>query len=168
MGREVRRVPANWQHPRDKSGSYIALYDGKDYEERVLEWDGGNKKWSEGLRDDYHGGWRALDGTEGVNTYAEWAGRRPDIAYYMPRWTEDEAKYYMMYETCTEGTPISPSFSSPEELAKWCADNGASAFGSQVASYDAWLGVARGRFAPSAVYVPGDGIKSGVEALNGK
>lgn len=32
MGREVRRVPAEWQHPKDERGRYIPLFDGKDYE----------------------------------------------------------------------------------------------------------------------------------------
>jgi len=45
----------------------------------------------------------------------------------------------MMYETCTEGTPISPAFATPEELARWLADNEASAFGGMTASYEGWL-----------------------------
>ena len=26
MGREIRRVPANWQHPKDGHGDYIPMY----------------------------------------------------------------------------------------------------------------------------------------------
>jgi len=30
---------------------------------------------------------------------------------------------YQLWETCTEGSPVSPVFESAEELADWCADN---------------------------------------------
>ena len=43
----------------------------------------------------------------------------------------EERTHYQMYETCTEGTPISPVMETPENLARWLADNGASAFGGQ-------------------------------------
>lgn len=165
MGREVRRVPSNWKHPKNERGHYIALFDGNDYERRVREWDEAAAKWAEGLRDDLNGEWRPLNGTEEANTYAEWAGERPDASDYMPRWTDGEATYLRMYETCSEGTPISPAFATPEELAHWCADNEASAFGSQTATYEAWLRVARGGYACSAVYTPEYGLQSGVEAL---
>lgn len=71
----------------------------------------------------------------------------------------------MMYETTSEGTPLSPAFETPEELARWCADHGASAFGRQTASYGAWLQVARGAWAPSVIVTPGGGIESGVEGM---
>jgi hypothetical protein len=63
----------------------------------------------------------------------------------MPKWTADGATYFQMYETTTEGTSISPVMDSPESLARWLADNKASAFADQTASYDAWLKVCRGR-----------------------
>lgn len=31
MGTVVRRVPANWAHPRDESGAYVHMRDGRDY-----------------------------------------------------------------------------------------------------------------------------------------
>lgn len=50
---------------------------------------------------------------------------------YMPVWAEEEKTHIQMYETCSEGTPISPKFTKDktEELAKWLADNNASSFG---------------------------------------
>jgi hypothetical protein len=38
---------------------------------------------------------------------------------FMPNWPIDQRTHLMMYETCTEGTPISPAFETPEELALW-------------------------------------------------
>ncbi|MEH6575658.1 MAG: hypothetical protein V7731_01145 [Amphritea sp.] len=36
MGREVRRVSANWQHPKDEQGNYIPLLD--DYYWAARDW----------------------------------------------------------------------------------------------------------------------------------
>ena len=111
MGREVRIVSENWQHPKDVSGNFEPLHEDE----------------------------------------MEIAGERT---------------LYMMYETCTEGTPISPAFKTPEELARWLADSGASAFGNMTASYEAWLRVCRGGYACSAV-MHGGKFQSGVEGLKG-
>ena len=71
----------------------------------------------------------------------------------------------MMYEDTSEGTPISPIFATPEELARWLTDTKASAFGGQAATYEGWLRVAQGGWAPSAVFTPETGLMSGVDAL---
>ena len=70
----------------------------------------------------------------------------------------------MMYEDTSEGTPISPAFQTPEELAHWLADTNASAFGNDGASYEAWLRIARGGWAPSMVFTTDGGLQSGVSA----
>ena len=175
MGREVRRVPADWQHPtngRYANGEvrYVALFDGKDYDRRVREWDEEAAKWAEGLCRDYAtNGWKPIGEVKSA-TYAEWNGERPDAADYMPRWTDAERTHLMMYEDTSEGTPISPAFETPEELARWLADNGASAFGSETADYEAWLRVARGGWAPSLVvtqHSDGTGtMQNGVQAAH--
>ncbi len=82
----------------------------------------------------------------------------------MPAWLPEQRTHFMMYETTSEGTPISPAFAKPEELARWLADNGASALENMKASYEDWLRVARGGFAPSAV-MGASGMRSGVEAM---
>jgi hypothetical protein len=113
MSHEIRKVPANWQHPK-KRGSYIPLFNGADYERNVSAT------------------WPVL----------------PKPKEYMPVWTAEEATHFMMYETCTEGTPISPAFATIEELARYLADTGASAFGSQTADYDHWLKICKGKVVP--------------------
>jgi hypothetical protein len=164
MGREVRRVPADWQHPTDgiyANGEirYRALFDGIDYASRVREWDEDAAKWARGEFPDY-----ASEESRKM-TYAEYSGERPDAADYMPQWADAERTHLMMYETTSEGTPISPAFATPEELARWLADNNASAFGSDTASYEGWLRVARGGYACSAVYSDKTGLMSGVDGL---
>lgn len=88
-----------------------------------------------------------------------------EVKHSIKQWSAEEATHYMMYETTSEGTPISPDFSTPEELARWLADTGASAFADQTASYEGWLRVARGGYACSAVSVGGGSLVSGVDAL---
>jgi hypothetical protein len=69
---------------------------------------------------------------------------------------------WQMWETTSEGSPISPVFATPEGLARWLADTGASAFGGTPATYEQWLGMVRVGWAPSAV-ADGSGLRSGVE-----
>ena len=166
MGREVRRVIAGWNHPKDESGEYIPLFEGREYAPRVAEWDIGASKWAEGLRDDWNGGWKPLEDDEKDISFEKWSGERPKKEDYMPEWPEELLTHIMMYEDTSEGTPISPAFDTPEELAKWLVDNNASAFGGMTATYEQWLNVCQGAFAPSAVIEIGDGggvIRSGVE-----
>ena len=45
---------------------------------------------------------------------------------------------YQLWETCSEGSPVSPVFASAEELADWCAEN-ATIFASEKTSRENWL-----------------------------
>lgn len=72
-----------------------------------------------------------------------------------------EGDGWQMWETTSEGSAISPVFATPEELARWLADTGASTFGHMTASYDEWLRMIRSEWAPSAV-VAGRKMDSGV------
>lgn len=146
MGREVRKVPANWQHPMDeRTGNHTPLMEGQDYAWR-------KKDWEETVAE------------KGLQEAIEWCGNPPNINDFMPNWPESERTHYMMYEDTSEGTPISPAFATPEELARWLADTGASSFGSDTASYESWLRVANGGFACSAIVIGGV-MQNGVDGL---
>lgn len=150
MGREVRMVKPDWEHPTDGtwgdgSTRYKPLFEGKDYAPRV-------RSWMTSLAE------------KGLQETIDYEGSPPDKNDFMPVWTEEEATHFMMYSTTTEGHPISPAFPTPEELARWLADTGASSFGSMTATYEQWLSVARGGWAPSAVVTDGV-LMSGVEAM---
>lgn len=151
MGREVRRLPADWQHPKHevtdwRTGRtverYKPLYPGERYAREAAEF-------------------LAKANAEGLQEAIDWCGC-PNRADYMPDWPAEQRTHLMMYENTSEGTPISPAFKTPEELARWLTDNNASAFGSSGATYEAWLHIARGGWAPSMV-VSAAGIQSGVE-----
>ena len=142
MSREVRRVPANWEHPKDEKGRLIPLFSSFTYNEEEIK---------EGLRD----GWL-----------------KDEPPHYgcdvMPDWPEAERTHYQMYESTSEGTPISPVMETPEALARWLADNNASALAGMGATYEQWLStIKRGR-AESVVGVFGKGFVSGVEGLHEK
>jgi len=69
---------------------------------------------------------------------------------------------WQLWETTTEGSPMSPVFETPEELAHWLADTGASSFGPATESYETWLSFIAGPgWAPSAVACGGV-MESGV------
>jgi hypothetical protein len=139
MGREVRKVPVSWEHPRNDKGKYIPMHEHFPYNEEEIK---------EGLRD----GWLK---DEPPNYGCD----------VMPQWPVAERTHYQMYEDTTEGTPVSPVMDTPEKLARWLADNGASAFASQTASYEAWLSMIKRGSVPSAMIVPGKGVISGVEGM---
>lgn len=166
MGREVRMVPADWKHPLDGfygTGQvrYRALYEGCDLKGRTEDWDEQAAKWAAGEFPDY------ADEDDKKQPYEEWAGRRPDPDDYMPVWPDAERTHFMMYEDTSEGTPISPAFATPEELARWLADNGASSFGKSTASYEQWLRVCKGGWAPDLV-LDASGLRTGIELLGDK
>jgi len=63
--------------------------------------------------------------------------------YSCPDWNFDneppKGYGFQMWETTSEGSPMSPVFAAPEELARWLVDNNASSFGNDTATYGQWL-----------------------------
>jgi hypothetical protein len=133
MGREVRRVPKDWEHPKDDKG-YIPLFKGEDYAQRDEEFWKQLEDW-ENCRGDED----MLAFMESGGSFLAWVGEAPNQKDYMPNWPVEQRTHWQMYETTTEGTPISPPLMNPDALAQWLADNGASAFGSLTATYGQWL-----------------------------
>ncbi len=123
MGREIRRVPLAWEHPKytaedapyqNRIGHYKPVYD-RSYSEARTEWLEGLRAWEAGENPDRD--------KHPDYDYWEWEGAPPDRAYYMPDLPEDTPLGYAFYETVTEGTPLSPTFATPEELAEWLSSN---------------------------------------------
>lgn len=202
MGREVRRVPMDWQHPmewrqrwdRHTGTSPMTLVPRPlldDYPGALATWKGEGAQLAlrEGFewtfyseycltgyqdRDETAPTIHPFDASNGEQVTvrdadhlhelltAKHAAGRPDPADYMPGFSGGTATGWCMYETTSEGTPISPVFETPEELAHWLADNGASSFGHNTATYEHWLGMVQVGWAPSAVGI-GSALISGVE-----
>ena len=102
--------------------------------------------------------------------YCSWCkgeGRDPRHEEAYKAWEDfepPEGDAYQIWETTSEGSPITPPFETPEALAQWCVDNRTSTFGDNTMSYDHWLKfIQRPGWAPSAVAIEGVGVMSGVE-----
>ncbi|CAM3169196.1 hypothetical protein BZK31_08210 [Pseudomonas floridensis] len=143
MIREVRKVPANWQHPSDgyyPDGKvrYVPLFDSSEFTSKAAQWDENAAKWAQGeFPQDAGAAHRTL-------SFEEWDGPRPNAEDYMPLWPEAECTNFMMYELTTEGTPVSPGFATLEDLATWLAENNVSIYANEPAGFDDWLAVCNG------------------------
>ena len=127
MSREVRRVPLDWRHPvepnphwrfqqagRWRRGDLEPTLHGPEemftpllghsYAEDAEEWDADAALWSRGEHPhqrDY--------------PFEEWDGLRPVAADYMPDFGDADLGW-CLYETVSEGTPVTPVFATAEEL----------------------------------------------------
>ena len=110
MGREIRKVPPNWDHPK-KEG-----YDDRLQPMYDRDYTTARKEWLDGLaahKPEEH------DGAD----FWEWEGGPPERAYYR-LYSDEEATWFQLWETVSEGTPVSPPFATKEELAAYLAVNG--------------------------------------------
>ncbi len=147
MGREIRRVPKDWEHPKDDNGRYKPQFE-RTYKEAAEDW---LKSLS-----DFQGD---VDGekTEAIKEYDthyfwDWDGGPPDKEYYMPEF-ESEATAYQIYENVSEGTPVSPVFETEAEMIEWLIEKG---YTEKAASEFVKQGYAFSMmFSPSTGVVPG-------------
>ncbi len=100
MSRELRLVPANWKHPVDYCGHKIPMFD-MTFETAVKEW----------LAE------LEIEIEKGIIEAVEWLkdNRSPEVSNYRP-WKDEEATWYQIWETVSEGTPVSPPFATKEEI----------------------------------------------------
>ena len=122
--REIRRVTAGWQHPRNEKGHFIPLFKAADLDSAY---------------DDFH---YELDGLVEKGVYADReealdanAHRLPDPSAYMSEFANPT--HVQAYETTTEGTPISPVFDSESDLVTYLAEH-AGLFGGRKGTADEW------------------------------
>lgn len=156
MGREIRKVPGDWAHPKyehdqvlynHQVDAFHPLYD-EDYDSSCARWYAdaaaykpmGNCQWFH----DYNGG-------------------PPNKDYYRDRkWTDEEATHFVVYETVSEGTPVTPAFPTKEQLVDYLVANGD--FWDQARGDGGWEREAAERFvslgwAPSMI-VSSAGVKT--------
>lgn len=123
MGREIRKVIPNWEHPKKEKYNYIKqrlekvyqpMYD-RPYIEAINEWIEEHQKWEQGNHPKQDKDYRY---------YAEFAGNAPDFEYYRPDWNEQEMTWFQVYETVSEGTPVTPPFETQQELIEYLVKNG--------------------------------------------
>lgn len=120
MGREIRRVPPNWEHPRQEC--------------KHSPWAGGcdDAKANGGkcyvpLMKGYaqaKAGFESMQAEKGLQEAIDYYGGAPDVNDYVPEWPEAEATWFQVYETVSEGTPVTPPFATREELVEYLIANG--------------------------------------------
>lgn len=135
MGRELRKVPANWEHPKDESGNYIPMFN-VYYGDVLKEWLDNNERWANGTHLDLIND-PVLK--EKYPFYSMWEAFPDPKSYHTKKYTEDELTHIQLYETTSEGTPISPVFPK-EEFDKLCeyAANHVTTFAHFTATKNEW------------------------------
>jgi hypothetical protein len=116
MGREIRKVPENWEHPKDYRGHYKPLYD-YDFNEWASQWMEDLQQWL----NEYPTGFKEHNGEKWA--FWEWGdGPAPDRDECRPSWKPEEMTAYQIYENVTEGTPVSPVFRTEADMRAWLRD----------------------------------------------
>jgi hypothetical protein len=93
------------------------MYD-QDYDSALVEWVDAVNRWERGEDPD-----RDDAAREGIRYYWDWIGGPPEPQVHRPVHTE-AAECFQVYETVSEGTPISPVLQSEEEVVRWLIANG--------------------------------------------
>lgn len=115
MGREIRRVPQNWEHPTQRC-EHSPWRGGCDYAKRH----GGKclKPLMQGYADT-KAEFEKMQAEKGLQEALDYFGQAPDADDYVPDWTEEEATWFQVYETVSEGTPVTPPFQTREALVEY-------------------------------------------------
>jgi hypothetical protein len=155
MSREIRRVPAHWQHPRytrdtatyrDRVGTFIPLFD--DYDRHLAEFAAAIKEMGLGEALEHHGGGPIKD------DYTQYEGKPLD--------------WWQLYESVTEGTPCTPAFATAEELIDHLVNVGST--DGEEGSTEKWTraqaeAIVKEGWCPSMV-ITGGRVKTGRESLD--
>ena len=113
MSQEIRRVPPNWEHPVDDNGQYKPIM-GSSYKQHLEWWQEEKTHWDAG---DHYYQRRAPDEAAQYSSYEEFQEPPdPEDTSYWPVFDE-EPTWYQLYQTISEGTPLTPPFPTKQELA---------------------------------------------------
>lgn len=127
MSREIRHVPENWDHPKKADGQYRPMFK-LDFQESYNDWKIELDEWYECYERFEHG--ESFGGNYGAdvinkancNTYEDYGGQPPvppNPYDYMPK-----GDWVQLFESVSEGTPISPPFKTKQELIDYLVKNG--------------------------------------------
>jgi len=126
MGREIRRVPAGWEHPKESKLNYrthqmeeryCPMYDeaficaARQWMDAAIAWDNGSDPDTAEHKAEHPFYW-------------QWDSNPPDPERYRPDWPEESLTHYQVYETVSEGTPVTPPFATEAELVDYLVQHG--------------------------------------------
>ena len=111
MGREIRMVPPNWEHPKNNYGNYIPMHD-ETFDNAFAEYIKDYNAWENKTHEDYD---------ESISFGDRFGCISPDG--YRPEFKKSPT-WYQVYETVSEGTPVTPPFKTKEELVEYLVRRG--------------------------------------------
>ena len=87
MGRELRKVPANWEHPKDEKGQYIPMFN-IYYGDLLKEWLAENEAWDNGTQQTSLAAWgsRGMGGKERFEALRRGTGFAASLTCRKERW----------------------------------------------------------------------------------
>ena len=147
MSREVRKVAVDWQHPKLNAKLFVPLLDGARFQKDVKVYEEDKRMWRLGqVRDPVDRSSWISRGEAGVSetVFEAYAGPAPDVRDYMPQWRPEEAAHYVLYETITRGTPLTPAFATTDELAAWCVEHDITLCPTRKLTFAGWLKLCHG------------------------
>jgi len=120
MGRELRMVPPNWEHPwvaHPYDGQLIQqpMYD-MTFDDAAIQWKRNLDEWEKSVRDERC--------TRGLADKEYWEYESPPQRVLYRPWQDHEATWFQVWENVTEGTPVSPPFATAQELIEYLIVNG--------------------------------------------
>lgn len=116
MGREIRRVPANWVHPKSaRTGRFEPL--SQNYEGHLDDWLAESSQAVANIKTLMAGGEVEAYGEVFTNAgeyYDRHSQYNPDMP--SPQDFMPEGDWYQLFEDTSEGTPVSDPFETADEL----------------------------------------------------
>jgi hypothetical protein len=185
MGLEIRKVPEGWEHPEEDNyeRNHTVLAYRPDKEHRVFRpildqsWRSAYLEWWQarivhlllkplgtalallGLVDPTQ---YRFSGIQQLGKYVrrdfdEWWGKKPEPYNYRPNWPKRKRTHLQLYQTVSEGTPLSPPMPDAEALAHWLTEHTANVWvGTEEMTYEDWMRfMENGGYAMSAVISDG-------------
>jgi hypothetical protein len=166
MGREIRKVPATWKHPKSEREHYdlgewnFRPLHGENFDEELKEYRHNRSLWRKKQHPDQ------LSGIATNSTFVDWHGNEPEPEDYR-HYKDEDCTHYQMYETVSEGTPCTPAFATLQELEDYLVDVGelpGTKYNQKYSRAAAHAFCSEG-WAPSFVVSPAHGIENGIESL---
>lgn len=123
MSREIRRVPQNWDHPKNDKNQFVPMLN--DYISYLESYKKDVDRFVEKMTEIIQKGrckFNSYDFNDPYELYdyltEDDQQTPPDIRDFMPT-----GNCYQLFETVSDGTPITPPFKEKQELVYWLTNN---------------------------------------------
>lgn len=115
-------VPPNWQHPTDDRGNLKSMHD-RNFRDVFSQWLTDFDRIRRGELTDVERNCYVKPGTIPLCEWLHDEGGPPDPDTYRP-WRDEDATWFQVWETVSEGTPVTPPFATRAELVDYLVRGG--------------------------------------------